>query len=75
MAIQKQYKEFYDEEGNYIVGSRENKIERLKDEIRATDYIAIKASEGIDCSEYGDWRAERAMLRIEINELEKLNLV
>lgn len=47
---------------------RLNYIERLKDKLRATDYIAIKSYEGIDCSKYGDWKAERQELRDEINK-------
>jgi hypothetical protein len=47
--------------------SRLDKIERLKDELRATDYIAIKYAEGIDCSEYGEWKAERQELRDSVN--------
>ena len=46
---------------------RLNKIERLKDELRATDYIAIKYAEGIDCSEYGEWKAQRQELRDSVN--------
>lgn len=34
---------------------RANKIERLKDELHNTDYIVIKASEGHDVSEHGDY--------------------
>lgn len=46
---------------------RLNKIERLKDELRASDYIALKYIEGIDCSQYGDWKQQRQHLRNEIN--------
>lgn len=46
---------------------RLNKIERLKDELRASDYIALKYIEGIDCSQYGDWKQQRQDLRNEIN--------
>lgn len=46
---------------------RLNKIERLKDELRATDYIALKYAEGIDCSQYGNWKEYRQELRNEIN--------
>ena len=41
-------------------------IERLKDTLHSTDYIAIKNSEGIDCSKYGNWKAEREAIREEI---------
>ena len=44
-----------------------NYIERLKDALHDTDYIAIKASEGCDVSEHGDWKAERQAIRDEIN--------
>lgn len=47
---------------------RLNKIERLKDELRATDYIALKYAEGIDCSQYGNWKEYRQNLRNEINK-------
>lgn len=47
--------------------NRLDKIERLKDELRATDYIALKHSEGLDCSEYGDWKAHRQEIRNNIN--------
>lgn len=47
---------------------RLNKIERLKDELRATDYIALKYAEGIDCSQYGNWKETRQELRNEINK-------
>ena len=44
---------------------RLNKIERLKDELRATDYIALKYAEGIDCSQYGNWKEARQELSVE----------
>jgi hypothetical protein len=47
-------------------------IEDMKRELSTTDYIAIKASEGCDVSEYGDWKAKRQALRNEINRLEGL---
>lgn len=47
--------------------NKDNKIERLKDELYASDYIAIKASEGCDVSEHGEWKAERQAIRDEIN--------
>lgn len=49
-----------------------NFIERLKDELHATDYIAIKASEGCDVSEHGNWKAERQIIRDEINQVEAM---
>ena len=47
---------------------RLDKIERLKDELRATDYIALKYIEGLDCSKYGDWKAHRQEIRNAINK-------
>ena len=38
-------------------------IERLKDTLHSTDYIAIKNSEGIDCSKYRKSKAEREAIR------------
>lgn len=49
---------------------RLNKIERLKDALHDTDYIAIKASEGCDVSYHGEWKAERQAIRDEINRIE-----
>lgn len=54
------------------MNNRLNAIERLKDKLRATDYIALKYAEGIDCSEYGDWKAERQEIRNQINTLSNL---
>lgn len=52
---------------------RLNKIERLKDELRATDYIALKYAEGIDCSEYDNWKEKRQEIRNQINTLSKMS--
>ena len=52
---------------------RLNRIERLKERLHATDYIAIKASEGADVSAHGGWRAERQAVRDEINRLEAMS--
>lgn len=71
MIVQEQYPDFYDVDGNYITGSKENKIERLKDELHSTDHIALKSYEGRDVSEYGDWKGHRQALRDEINLLEQ----
>lgn len=49
-----------------------NFIERLKDALHDTDYIAIKASEGCDVSDHGDWKAERQAIRDEINRVEAM---
>lgn len=48
---------------------RTNKIERLKDELNGTDYIVLKAYEGHDVSEHGDYVGYRQGLRDEINRL------
>ena len=45
-------------------------IEACKAELQATDYIALKAYEGEDMTEYGDWKADRHALRVRINALE-----
>lgn len=47
-----------------------NRIERLKDALHATDYIAIKASEGCDVTSHGDWKTERQAIRDEINRID-----
>lgn len=49
-----------------------NFIERLKDALHDTDYIAIKASEGCDVSAHGDWKVERQIIRDEINRIEQM---
>lgn len=49
---------------------RLNKIERLKDELYASDYIVLKEYEGIDVSEHGDFHEERQAIRDEINRLQ-----
>ena len=51
---------------------RLNKIERLKDELHDTDFIVIKAMEGHDVRQYGDYKTERQHLRDEINLVESL---
>ncbi len=52
--------------------SRQQQIQTLKDSLTATDYIALKAFEGHDVSEYGDWKTDRQNIRNEINRLENL---
>lgn len=50
---------------------RQVEIEHLKEQLAATDYIALKAVEGYDCDAlYPNWKAERAELRQRINQLE-----
>lgn len=47
------------------------RIDALKAELQATDYIALKAIEGYDCDAlYPGWKARRRALRDQINELE-----
>lgn len=49
----------------------QSRIDALKAELQATDYIALKAIEGYDCDAlYPEWKARRRALRDEINELE-----
>ena len=48
---------------------RLNKIERLKDEWYASDYIIIKENEGLDVSKYGDFHGRRQTIRKEIDRL------
>jgi len=38
---------------------RLNKIQRLKDELYDTDFIVIKAMEGHDVRQYGDYKTMR----------------
>lgn len=54
---------------------RLNRIKKLKERLHATDYIAIKASEGADAdvSAHGGWRDERQAVRDEINRLEAMS--
>ena len=48
-----------------------NDIERLKDELYATDYKAIKHSEGLISDEdYQPIKEERQLIRAEINKVE-----
>ena len=49
-----------------------NKIERLKDELHDTDYIVLKAMEGHDVRQYGDYKTMRQHLRDEINLVQSL---
>lgn len=51
---------------------RLNKIERLKDELHDTDFIVLKAMEGHDVRQYGDYKTLRQQLRDEINLLGSL---
>lgn len=47
-------------------------IQTFKERLSDTDYIALKAYEGADMAEYGDWKADRQALRDEINALEAM---
>lgn len=51
---------------------RLNQIERLKDELHATDFIVLKAIEGHDVRQYGDYKTMRQQLRDEINLIESM---
>lgn len=52
---------------------RLNYIERLKDELYATDYKAIKHSEGwLSEEDYAETKAERQAIRDEINQIEAM---
>lgn len=59
--------EFQEEE---IKINRLNKIQRLKDELYDTDFIVIKAMEGYDVRQYGDYKTMRQQIRNEINLIE-----
>ena len=50
---------------------RQYRMEAIKAELGATDYIVLKSVEGYDVSEYGDWKEKRQALRDEYNRLEK----
>lgn len=52
--------------------TRLQKIQQLKEELQASDYIALKAFEGRDVSEHGDWQQRRQDIRDSINELQQL---
>lgn len=45
-------------------------IQVLKERLQSTDYIALKAYEGRDVSDYGDWKTERQEIRDAINGIE-----
>ena len=52
--------------------NRLQKIQQLKEELQASDYIALKAYEGRDVSEHGNWQQRRQDIRDSINELQAL---
>lgn len=49
---------------------RQARMEFLQSELARTDFIPIKAYEGLDVSKYGDWKGMRNAWREEYNELE-----
>lgn len=53
--------------------TRLQKIQELKEELQSTDYIALKAYEGRDVSEHGDWQQRRQDIRDSINELQAMS--
>lgn len=52
--------------------NRLQKIQELKEELQSTDYIALKAFEGRDVSEHGNWQQRRQDIRDNINELQAM---
>lgn len=52
--------------------NRLQKIQELKEELQSTDYIALKAFEGRDVSEHGDWQQRRQDIRDSINALQAM---
>lgn len=56
---------------NEVIIIKQNKIERLKLKLRATDYMALKFAEGeLTVSEFAATREQRKQWRAEINALE-----
>ena len=53
--------------------NRLQKIQELKEELQSTDYIALKAYEGRDVSEHGDWQQRRQDIRDSINALQAMS--
>lgn len=53
--------------------TRLQKIQELKEELQSTDYIALKAYEGRDVSEHGDWQQRRQDIRDSINALQAMS--
>lgn len=53
--------------------TRTQKIQELKEELQASDYIALKAFEGRDVSEHGDWQQRRQDIRDSINALQAMS--
>lgn len=53
--------------------TRLQKIQELKEELQSTDYIALKAFEGRDVSEHGNWQKRRQDIRDIINALQAMS--
>lgn len=53
--------------------TRIQKIQQLKEELQSSDYIALKAFEGRDVSEHGDWQQRRQDIRDSINALQAMS--
>ena len=53
--------------------TRTQKIQQLKEELQSSDYIALKAFEGRDVSEHGDWQQRRQDIRDNINALQAMS--
>lgn len=53
--------------------NRLQKIQNLKEELQSSDYIALKAFEGRDVSEHGDWQQRRQDIRDSINALQAMS--
>lgn len=50
---------------------KQKRMDDIRDELKETDYLAIKAYEGEDMSDHPGWKEHRAALRIEYRELEE----
>lgn len=53
--------------------TRLQKIQNLKEELQSSDYIALKAFEGRDVSEHGNWQKRRQDIRDSINALQAMS--
>lgn len=53
--------------------TRLQKIQQLKEELQSSDYIALKAFEGRDVSEHGNWQQRRQDIRDSINALQQMS--
>lgn len=53
--------------------TRLQKIQELKETLQSTDYIALKAYEGHDVSEHGNWQERRQNIRDSINALQAMS--